>query len=111
MVCRVWHAFCSRAARAQHLRAGSWEERTMRNAPRTGLGLAGSLAAALFAAPALAQEAASAVRIDSGDVAWMLTSSSIVLMMTIPGLSLFYGGLVRGKNVLSIFMQCLITAA
>ena len=46
-----------------------------------------------------------------GDVAWILTSSAIVLMMTIPGLALFYGGLVRGKNVLSIFMQCFVTAA
>jgi Amt family ammonium transporter len=47
----------------------------------------------------------------AGDVAWILTSSAIVLMMTIPGLALFYGGLVRGKNVLSIFMQCFVTAA
>jgi Amt family ammonium transporter len=47
--------------------------------------------------------------LNSGDVAWILTSSAIVLMMTIPGLALFYGGLVRAKNVLSIFMQCLIT--
>jgi Amt family ammonium transporter len=46
-----------------------------------------------------------------GDVAWILTSSAIVLMMTVPGLALFYGGLVRGKNVLSIFMQCFVTAA
>ena len=81
----------------------------MRTAPRTALGLLGGLAVALLAVPARAQEAAAAI--DSGDVAWVLTSSAIVLMMTIPGLSLFYGGLVRGKNVLSIFMQCLITAA
>jgi Amt family ammonium transporter len=47
----------------------------------------------------------------AGDVAWILTSSAIVLMMTVPGLALFYGGLVRGKNVLSIFMQCFVTAA
>ena len=62
---------------------------------------------------ALAQEA-EAVResgLNSGDVAWILTSSAIVLMMTIPGLALFYGGLVRGKNVLSILMQCFVTAA
>lgn len=42
---------------------------------------------------------------DSGDIAWMLTASALVLFMT-PGLALFYGGLVRGKNVLSILMQC-----
>ena len=44
--------------------------------------------------------------IDSGDTAWILTSTALVLFMTIPGLSLFYGGLVRVKNVLSILMQC-----
>ena len=44
--------------------------------------------------------------LDSGDTAWMLTSSLLVLFMTIPGLSLFYAGLVRSKNVLSIMMQC-----
>ncbi|MFO0945494.1 MAG: ammonium transporter [Planctomycetota bacterium] len=43
---------------------------------------------------------------DKGDVAWMLTSAALVLMMTGPGLLLFYGGLVRKKNVLSIMMQC-----
>lgn len=43
---------------------------------------------------------------DSGDTAWVLISSLLVLMMTIPGLSLFYGGLVRKKNVLSVLMQC-----
>ncbi len=44
--------------------------------------------------------------IDRGDNAWMLTSSALVLMMTAPGLAMFYGGLVRKKNVLSILMQC-----
>jgi len=43
---------------------------------------------------------------DSGDTAWVLTSTALVLFMTIPGLSLFYGGLVRSKNVLSVLMQC-----
>jgi len=42
-----------------------------------------------------------------GDNAWMLTSSALVLMMTVPGLALFYGGLVRTKNVLSVLMQCI----
>ena len=49
---------------------------------------------------------ASADELDSGDTAWMLTSTVLVLFMTIPGLSLFYGGLVRTKNVLSVLMQC-----
>ena len=51
---------------------------------------------------AMAQEAA----LDSGDTAWMLTSTALVLFMTIPGLALFYGGLVRVQNVLSVLMQC-----
>ncbi len=44
--------------------------------------------------------------LNTGDTAWMLTSSLLVLMMTLPGLALFYGGLVRAKNVLSVLMQC-----
>src|SRR5215210_7417747 len=60
--------------------------------------------------PALAQQAAAAAEpaksaIDSGDTAWMLTSSALVLMMTIPGLALFYAGMVRKKNVLATMMQ------
>jgi Amt family ammonium transporter len=43
---------------------------------------------------------------DSGDAAWLLTSTALVLMMTLPGLALFYGGLVRSRNVLSVLMQC-----
>ena len=46
---------------------------------------------------------------NSGDTAWILTSSAFVLLMT-PGLALFYGGLVRSKNILSVLMQCLISA-
>ena len=48
--------------------------------------------------------------IDSGDTAWILTSTSLVLFMTLPGLALFYGGLVRAKNVLSVLMQCFAIA-
>lgn len=44
--------------------------------------------------------------IDTGDTAWLLTSTALVLFMTLPGLSLFYGGLVRSRNVLSVLMQC-----
>ena len=51
---------------------------------------------------ALAQEAT----LNSGDTAWMITATALVLLMTIPGLSLFYAGLVRAKNVLSVLMQC-----
>jgi len=48
--------------------------------------------------------------LDSGNTAWMMTSSALVLMMTLPGLALFYAGLVRAKNTLSLFMQCLVSA-
>ena len=58
--------------------------------------------AVLLAVPALAQ----AEGTDSGDTSWLLTSTALVLFMTIPGLSLFYAGLVRTKNVLSVLMQC-----
>lgn len=75
--------------------------------------IAASASAATFAAIALscaavAQEAAAAApapKIDSGDTAWMLISTALVLMMTIPGLALFYGGMVRRKNVLATVMQ------
>ncbi len=81
--------------------------------------LAGTLgvAAALFAAlPAWAQEAAAAAApaapfvptaamVNKGDTTWMLISSVLVLMMSVPGLALFYGGLVRTKNMLSVLMQ------
>jgi Amt family ammonium transporter len=49
--------------------------------------------------------------LDTGDTAWMLTATALVLFMTIPGLSLFYGGLVRTKNVLSVLMQCFTITA
>ena len=60
-------------------------------------------AALLFGVPSLA---AAQDELSSGDTAWMLTSAVLVLFMTIPGLSLFYAGLVRAKNVLSVMMQC-----
>jgi hypothetical protein len=52
--------------------------------------------------PGLAQ----AQSFDSGDTAWIMTATALVLFMTLPGLALFYGGLVRSKNVLSVLMQC-----
>ena len=63
---------------------------------------------ALAALPALAQDAAAPVP-DKGDTTWMLVSAILVMMMTLPGLALFYGGLVRSKNVLSVLMQVLTT--
>jgi Amt family ammonium transporter len=74
-------------------------------------GLLAALAGSAWSAPAFAQDAA---KLDSGNTAWMLTSTALVLMMTIPGLALFYGGMVRKKNVLATVMQsfaicCLMT--
>ena len=65
-----------------------------------GLGATGTLLL-----PVLAMAADEKPKIDSGDTAWMLTSTALVLMMTIPGLALFYGGMVRKKNVLTTVMQ------
>ena len=66
--------------------------------------LVGAAAAVGTLAPRLAWAQDGAL--NSGDTAWMLTSTVLVLFMTIPGLSLFYAGLVRAKNVLSVMMQC-----
>ena len=66
--------------------------------------LVGAAAAVGTLAPRLAWAQDGAL--NSGDTAWMLTSSVLVLFMTIPGLSLFYAGLVRAKNVMSVMMQC-----
>jgi len=66
----------------------------------------------LAAVPAVTSvDAAPVAEIDSGDTAWILTSTALVLFMTIPGLALFYGGLVRAENVLSVLMHCLVITA
>ncbi|MCB1390090.1 MAG: ammonium transporter, partial [Rhodobacteraceae bacterium] len=73
--------------------------------------------AALLPLAAFAQEATEAAAevatetMDKGDVAWMMTATLLVLFMIIPGLALFYGGLVRSKNMLSVLMQCTSIAA
>jgi Amt family ammonium transporter len=89
----------------------------------TSLGRVSAAAAALLApAIAFAQEAAPAateavvaaapaMTVDKGDTTWMMLSSILVLLMTVPGLALFYGGLVRTKNMLSVLMQVLMIAA
>ena len=74
------------------------------------VGAIGALGALMFTLPALAAD----LELDTGDTAWMLTSTALVLMMTIPGVALFYAGMVRKKNVLSTMMQsfaitCLVT--
>ncbi|AXM97467.1 ammonium transporter [Pseudomonas plecoglossicida] len=64
----------------------------------------GALLSLVMPSLALAEETAPVL--NSGDTAWMLTATALVLFMTIPGLALFYGGMVRSKNVLSVMMQC-----
>ncbi|MEL1263366.1 ammonium transporter [Pseudoxanthomonas putridarboris] len=64
--------------------------------------------AAAVAEEAAVEEAEEAPAFDSGNVAWMLTSTLLVLLMVVPGLALFYGGMVRSKNVLSVLMQVLV---
>jgi len=63
----------------------------------------------LAVAPAIAQEAKPTL--DSGSTAWMITATVLVILMTIPGLALFYGGLVRAKNMLSVLMQVFVTVS
>jgi ammonium transporter, Amt family len=99
VLCRsAWRAVCA----ASILLSGALSAMAQTAAPA---------APAAGAAPAAA---AAASAINSGDTAWMLTSTALVLMMTIPGLALFYGGMVRKMNVLTTVMQsfaitCLVT--
>ena len=65
----------------------------------------GGLAAAALAAAAMPALAQDAPTVNTGDAAWMLTSTALVLMMTVPGVALFYAGMVRKKNVLATMMQ------
>src|SRR5437868_12054186 len=64
--------------------------------------------ASVEAPPAAAPAPAVPPKIDSGDTAWLLISSALVLAMTAPGLAIFYGGMVRKKNALNTIMQCFI---
>jgi ammonium transporter, Amt family len=89
-------------------------KRVLGAAPITFLWTAAALAQQTPDAAAPAAAAAPATAINSGDTAWMLTSTALVLMMTVPGLALFYGGMVRKMNVLATVMQsfavtCLVT--
>ncbi|MFN3076186.1 MAG: ammonium transporter [Alphaproteobacteria bacterium] len=86
------------------------EHSEMNNAFTNILKVAGLLTVlGVFAAnPALAADPPPPPKLDSGDTAWMLTSTALVLMMTIPGLALFYGGMVRQRHVLAIMAQCFV---
>ena len=71
----------------------------------------GALAARSLSIIAILSFLAAPAFADTGDTAWMLTSTALVLFMTLPGLALFYGGLVQGKNVLSVLIACVPTLA
>ena len=79
--------------------------------PRTLLVASMFLLLFLPAAAAAAPQEATSATVNAGDTAWVMLCSALVLLMTIPGLALFYGGLVHTKNVLSILMQSFIIAA
>ncbi|MBV0892022.1 ammonium transporter [Paracoccus sp. Z118] len=81
-------------------------EQSLRADLRTWLAVPALVLALLWAGGAIAQEAAAPVP-DKGDTTWVMVSAILVMMMTIPGLALFYGGLVRSRNVLSVLMQVL----
>jgi ammonium transporter, Amt family len=92
----------------------------MKTATRIPAGLAALGAGLFLAAPAWAQDAVApaaapftptADMVNKGDTTWMLISSALVLMMSVPALALFYGGLVRAKNMLSVLMQVLTIVA
>ena len=79
------------------------------SAPEAAASVAAVAEAASAAAPAEAASAAAAPVANKGDVAWMVVATLLVIMMTVPGLALFYGGLVRSKNMLSVLMQVMVT--
>src|SRR5262245_33853801 len=81
-----------------------------KSARRIGPASMTALVLALMAQATVWAEETAAPVIDTGDTAWVLTSSALVLMMTLPGLALFYGGLVRAKNILNVLMQCFLSA-
>src|ERR1700752_3022772 len=76
-----------------------------RDSGRMACGIAATLSLVFAATPALAQEMTS--KIDGGDTAWMIAATALVLIMSIPGLALFYCGMVRKKNVLATMAQTL----
>ncbi|MBY0453980.1 MAG: ammonium transporter [Burkholderiaceae bacterium] len=80
-------------------------------APEAAKPVAAAAPAAAASAPAEAAPAAPVPKLDSGDTAWMLTSTLLVILMVIPGLALFYGGLARSKNMLSVLVQVFVIFA
>ena len=78
------------------------------SAPVVAQEAAPAVAAVAEAAAPAAEVAAPAIEVNKGDVAWMMTATLLVILMALPGLALFYGGLVRAKNMLSVLMQVMV---
>ena len=85
--------------------APAWADEKVAAPAATAAAVAPAAAAAVDAAPAEAPAAAPALVANKGDNAWVMMSAALVILMSIPGLALFYGGLVRSKNMLSVLMQ------
>ena len=97
------------AALAQTAAPATTEAPAAAAAPAAPAADATPAAAPAAAAPAAAAEAAPAPVPNKGDTAWMMVATLLVILMTVPGLALFYGGLVRSKNMLSVLMQVMVT--
>ena len=97
------------------LLAPAWAQEVAASAAPAASAVAAVVEAAASAAPEAAASAAEAapaaapIKFDKGDTAWMMVATLLVILMTIPGLALFYGGLVRAKNMLSVLMQVMVT--
>lgn len=103
----------SLALAAATLGAPAWAQDTAASAPVAASAVVAPAASAPAAAASTPAEAASAVAApapvpNKGDTTWMMVSTLLVILMTVPGLALFYGGLVRSKNMLSVLMQVMV---
>ena len=94
------------------LMASVWAQDAAASAADVASAVSAAVAPAADAAPAAAAAVAAAPtppKVDKGDTAWMMVATLLVILMTVPGLALFYGGLVRAKNMLSVLMQVMVT--
>jgi len=94
------------------LSASVWAQDAAASAAEVASAVSAAVAPAADAAPPAAAAVAAAPtppKVDKGDTAWMMVATLLVILMTVPGLALFYGGLVRAKNMLSVLMQVMVT--
>jgi Amt family ammonium transporter len=103
------HAVMAQAPAAAPAAVAASAEAKPAEAPAAAPAAAAAAAPAAAASAAAPAAAASAPVPNKGDTAWMMVSTLLVILMTVPGLALFYGGLVRSKNMLSVLMQVMVT--